>query len=169
MLIDTSLLSETEQRFADRQTKREEGVRLIRAGNLLQADSPERVQARLNRLGIDRRVAERVAGTQTGLWEETKRRIVDSAEQAPDGNALPPSTFLLDPDTFFLTSQSLDFTLIAVNRQAAEGTGDLEEIGGSRLVEAEGKVINGEYATIVQHPNGQPKQIALRKNQIIDV
>jgi len=32
MLIDTSLLSETEQRFADRQTKREEGVRLIRAG-----------------------------------------------------------------------------------------------------------------------------------------
>jgi len=63
----------------------------------------------------------------------------------------------------------LDFTLIAVNRQAAEGTVDLEEIGWSRLIEAEGKVINGEFVTIVQHPNGQPKQIALRENQIIDV
>lgn len=282
MLIDTSLLSETEQRFAERQTTREEGARLIRAGNLLQADSPARVQARLNRLGIDRRVAERVAGTGTGLWNEAKRRILDNAEQAkasgsteqekaeavtaetlgiepgamppaememnelllerivgrndllgiaymdrglaasrtvgcvrlfdngrcvgsgtgfmvspqllmtnnhvledaamgrqarvvfnfqddPDGNALPPMTFLLDPDRFFLTSHPLDFTLIAVSRQAGEGTVELEEIGWSRLIEAEGKVINGEYVTIVQHPNGQPKQIALRENQIIDV
>lgn len=82
MLIGTTLLSETERRFAERQRTREEGVRLIRAGNLLQADSPERVQARLKRLGIDRRVAERVAGTQTGLWNEAKRRIADSAELA---------------------------------------------------------------------------------------
>jgi hypothetical protein len=36
MLIDTTLLSETEQRFAERQITREEGVRLIRTGNLLQ-------------------------------------------------------------------------------------------------------------------------------------
>ncbi|MBX3331697.1 MAG: endonuclease [Nitrospira sp.] len=282
MLIDTTLLSETEQRFAERQTTREEGIRLIHTGNLLQADSPDRVQARLKRLGIDRRVVEQVAATKTGLWNEAKRGIVDSAEQVtapgsteqekvgavmaetlgiepgvmgpaemevnelllervvgrndllgiaymdrglaasrtvgclrifnngrcvgsgtgfmvsprllltnnhviedaamgrqarvvfnfqddPDGNALPPITFSLDPDTFFLTSQPLDFTLIAVGRPAAEGTVALEEIGWSRLIETEGKIINGEYVTIIQHPNGQPKQIALRENQIIDV
>jgi endonuclease G len=282
MLIDTTVLSETERRFAARQTTREEGIRLVHAGHLLQADSPERVRARLNRLGIDRRVAERLAGTQAGLWNEAKRRIADSAERAkapgsteqekayavmaealgiepgamrpgemelnelllerivgrndllsiaymdrglaasrtvgcvrlfdngrgvgsgtgfmvsprllltnnhvledaamgrqarvvfnfqddPEGNALPPITFSLDPDTFFLTNRPLDFTLIAVGRPAAEGAVDLEEIGWSRLIETEGKVINGEYVTIVQHPNGQPKQIALRENQIIDV
>ena len=46
MLIDTTVLSETERRFAERQTTREDSVRLIRAEHLLQADSPERVQAR---------------------------------------------------------------------------------------------------------------------------
>jgi len=78
-----------------------------------------------------------------------------------DGNALPPATFSLDPDAFFLTSQPLVFTLIAVGRLATEGLFDLEEIGWSRLIEAEGKAINGEYVAIIQHPNGQPKQIAL--------
>lgn len=228
MLIDPSLLSETEQRFAERQATREEGVRLIRAGNLLQADSPDRVQARLNRLGIDRRVAERMVVSKAGRWNEARRGIVDSIEQAkvpgstdqekaeavmaetlglepevtgpakmdvnelllerivgrndllgiaymdrglaasrtvgcvrlfdngrcvgsgtgfmvspqllmtnnhvleeaaigrqarvvfnfqddPDGNTLPPMTFSLDPDRFFLTNHPLDFTLIAVS------------------------------------------------------
>lgn len=273
MLFDTTFLSETEQRFAERQTTREKNGRLVRAGNLLRADKPERVQARLKRLGIDRRVAERVVGTKVGIWNEAKRRIADRTEQGkvygvmaealeiepgalrpaeieinelllerivgrtdlldiaymdrglaagrtvgcirlfdngrcvgsgtgfmvsprllmtnnhvlddritarqarvvfnfqddPDGNALPPITFSLDPDAFFLTSQPLDFTLIAVGRPAAEGTVGLDEIGWSRLIEDEGKVINGEYVTIIQHPHGRPKQIALRENQILDV
>lgn len=282
MLIATSLLSETEQRFTERQATREEGVRLIRTGRLLQADSPERVQARLSRLGINRRVANLVAGTKAGLGNGRQRRIIDSVERPnasdsmeqekayavmgealgiesstispterdinelllerivgrtdllgvaymdrglaasrtvgcvrlfengrflgsgtgfmvsprllltnhhvlaeatlgrqarvifnfqddPDGNALLPVTVSFDPDAFFLTNQPLDFTLIAVAPPETEGTVDFEQIGWSRLIEAEGKVINGEYVTIVQHPNGQPKQIALRENQIIDV
>ncbi|MGC4098499.1 MAG: trypsin-like peptidase domain-containing protein [Nitrospira sp.] len=87
----------------------------------------------------------------------------------PDGNALLPITVSFDPDAFFLTNQPLDFTLIAVAPPETEGTVDFEQIGWSRLIEGEGKVINGEYVTIVQHPNGQPKQISLRENQIIDV
>lgn len=82
MPLSATLLSETEQRFAERQAAREERIRLIRAGNILQADSPERVRARLNRLGIDRRVAERVVGMKTGFWDEAKRRIAVSAERA---------------------------------------------------------------------------------------
>ncbi len=282
MLIDTTLLGETEQRFAERRTAREEGIRLIHAGKLLQADSPKRVRARLNRLGIDRRVAEQVVAAQAGLGNEAKRgrvgnakrtqapdstehrkvyavtaetlgiepgamhpaelkinelllervigrndllsvsymdrglaasrtvgcvrlfdngqfvgsgtgfmvsprllltnnhviedaaigrqaRVVFNFQDDPEGNALPPTTFSLDPDTFFLTNHPLDFTLIAVSPLAAEGMIDLQQIGWSRLIEAEGKAINGEYVTIIQHPNGQPKQIALRENQIIDV
>ena len=96
-------------------------------------------------------------------------RVVFNFQDDPDGNALPLITFSLDPNIFFLTSHPLDFTLIAVSRQATERTVDLEEIGWSRLIEAEGKVITGEYVTIVQYSNGQLKQIALRENQIIDV
>ena len=45
MLFDTTFLSETEQRFAERQTTREKNGRLVRAGNLLRADKPERVHS----------------------------------------------------------------------------------------------------------------------------
>ncbi len=30
-------------------------------------------------------------------------------------------------------------------------------------------MIKGEYVNIVQHPNGEPKQVALRENQIVDL
>jgi V8-like Glu-specific endopeptidase len=30
------------------------------------------------------------------------------------------------------------------------------------------KAIVGEYVNVVQHPNGEPKQLALRENQIVD-
>ena len=30
-------------------------------------------------------------------------------------------------------------------------------------------MIKGEYVNIVQHPNGEPKQLALRENQLVDV
>jgi hypothetical protein len=37
------------------------------------------------------------------------------------------------------------------------------------LSAAEGKLIVGEYVSIIQHPSGERKQVALRENQVIDV
>jgi len=40
------------------------------------------------------------------------------------------------------------------------------EFGYLRLFGSTGKIARGEYATIVQHPNGRQKHIAIRNNKI---
>lgn len=288
MIRGEQLLTETERRYAQRQTEREKNVQAIRAGNILQSDTPDRVRARLKRLGISERLVEAVSTMQRGIvagdvskavvelgkrrgatgqaagssrqesdasWRDQKpavgtlplsgtipgqdfsdilferiigrndllgisymdlglrasravgcvrlfqngrhigsgtgfmvsprllltnnhvlenaeagreARLVFNFQDDSEGNTQPTVTFALDPERFFLTSKPLDFSLIAVSERSVEGRG-IEEFGWLRLIEDEGKVINGEYVTIVQHPNGQPKQIALRENQIIDM
>lgn len=288
MVHPTQILSETEQRYMERRVEREKGLQAIRAGHLLQADTPKRVRARLRRLGMDERIVEAVLAARPGTaaedvshavvelsrrreakyralvfsepdglapWREqgpatdtvppqgpilgqdvndvlferiigrndllgisymdrglrasravgcirlfhngrhigsgtgfmvsptlllTNHHVLTDAASGRDarvafdfqddseGRALPTVTFALAPERFFLTDPTLDFSLIAVAERSAEGRG-IEEFGWLRLIEDEGKVINGEYVTIVQHPNGQPKQIALRENHIIDM
>ncbi|HEY6804205.1 MAG TPA: trypsin-like peptidase domain-containing protein [Pyrinomonadaceae bacterium] len=88
------------------------------------------------------------------------------------GRLLPTSVFALAPEVFFTTSEGLDFTLVAVKEKAREGSGDLSELrlfGWNKLIEEEGKAILGEYLNIIQHPNGEPKQLALRENQFVDL
>src|SRR6185295_4321810 len=88
------------------------------------------------------------------------------------GRPLPTSVFELDPNAFFITDTALDFTLVAVKEKAREANGDLGELrffGWNRLIEDEGKAILGEYMNIIQHPNGEPKQLALRDNQFVDL
>lgn len=88
------------------------------------------------------------------------------------GRPLPTSVFELDPNLFFITDTTLDFTLVAVKEKARDANGDLGELrffGWNRLIEDEGKAILGEYMNIIQHPNGEPKQLALRDNQFVDL
>lgn len=47
--------------------------------------------------------------------------------------------------------------------------GDLASFGFNRTISAEGKAIAGDFVTIVQHPEGQKKQVTLRDNRIVDV
>ncbi|RSN64387.1 DNA/RNA non-specific endonuclease [Actinomadura sp. WAC 06369] len=82
-----------------------------------------------------------------------------------DGRPLAPRTFPLDPDRFFVADAGLDFALVAVTSPP----GGLEAYGHNRLVEAEGKAIIGEFVTIIQHPRGDKKQVALRENKIVDI
>jgi endonuclease G, mitochondrial len=82
-----------------------------------------------------------------------------------DGRPLQPRVFDLDPDRFFLADEERDFALVAVRATPAE----LARFGFNRLIEAEGKAIIGEFVTIVQHPGGEKKQIALRENKIVDI
>jgi endonuclease G len=86
-------------------------------------------------------------------------------EDGIDGQPLQPRRFPLDPATFFLADQELDFALVAV----AASPQELAPFGFNRAIAAEGKAIAGDFVTIVQHPSGQKKQVALRDNRIVDV
>jgi endonuclease G len=85
-----------------------------------------------------------------------------------DGNLLSPVDFTLDPDVFYLTSPSkdLDFTLVAVRETAGSGA-QLADFGFKPLVALADEVLAGESVTIIQHPGGEPKQIALRENFVM--
>ena len=84
------------------------------------------------------------------------------------GELLPVVQFRLEPQTFFATSpaKELDFTIVAVAEKADDGT-SLTSFGYKPLHAMEGEILAGESVTIIQHPNGEPKQIALRENLVL--
>jgi V8-like Glu-specific endopeptidase len=86
----------------------------------------------------------------------------------PDGIDSTAIAFAFQPDVFFLTSESLDFTLVAVEPTNADGV-TARSRSWNPLIEQTGKVIVGERVNVIQHPGGQPQQLALRENQIVDL
>lgn len=84
------------------------------------------------------------------------------------GRLSPAVVFDLDPEAFYLADPDLDFALVAVRERSASGA-PLADFGWSRLIAQQGKVLLGEAVNIVQHPNGEPKQIALRANRVVDL
>jgi endonuclease G, mitochondrial len=86
-------------------------------------------------------------------------------EDGVDGQPLKPVAFPLDPTTFFLADEKLDFALVAVGGSPQ----DLAAFGCNPPIAAQGKAIAGDFITIVQHPEGQKKQVALRDNRVVDV
>ncbi len=126
-----------------------------------------------------------VAGYGTGVMVSsrlllTNNHVLESAETAAasraefdyetddDGRLRRAVRFGLDPDAFFVTDPGLDYTLVAVDTVSADGQ-PLARYAWIPLIEEQGKVIKGEYVNIVQHPNGEPKQVALRENQVVDL
>ncbi|GAA3367599.1 hypothetical protein GCM10020367_66330 [Streptomyces sannanensis] len=101
--------------------------------------------------------------------EEAGRSVVAFGLQAGiDGRPLVPAVFQLEPQRFFVTHRDLDFSVVAVAERGAQGEA-LSSFGWLALSGAQGKVILGELVNIIQHPRGEPKQVALRENQIVDV
>jgi endonuclease G len=106
----------------------------------------------------------------------TNHHVLDTAQTAAtsqvefdyqdgiDGKLLNVTTFGLDPHRFFLADEALDFAIVAVRAGAEE----LAPFGFNRLIKSDGKVLVGEFVTIVQHPRGEKKQVALRENRVID-
>jgi endonuclease G, mitochondrial len=86
-------------------------------------------------------------------------------EDGVDGRPLLSVLFPLDPAGFFLADETLDFALVAVG----SGERPLSDFGFNPLIPAEGKAIAGDFVSIVQHPRGEKKQVALRDNRIVDV
>ncbi|MGE2731259.1 endonuclease [Mycolicibacterium vaccae] len=104
-----------------------------------------------------------------GSVDESVNSYVEFDYQAGvDGAPLVPAAFALAPQEFFCTDKELDFTVVAVTARNPHGQ-ELAHYGWLRLMAAEGKAIVGELMNIVQHPNGEPKQLALRENKLVDV
>lgn len=79
--------------------------------------------------------------------------------------------FRLLPNEFFLTSVTcddlnLDYTIVAVEPVNSEG----EELAGRGfipLVSTLGDLTVLEWANVIQHPGGDPQQVALRDNKVV--
>jgi hypothetical protein len=74
------------------------------------------------------------------------------------GQLLPSANYHCRPETFFMTDPTLDYALVAV-----EGDPGLR-FGVIAVVPVELAV--GAGVNIIQHPGGQPKQIALVDNEV---
>ncbi len=152
------------------------GVNYLEFG-LTSARSVCRIQVR-NKSG-------RVLGYGTGFMVSpslmlTNNHVLDSEDNSlrsladfnfeDDVQFLPKDfkTFPLNPERFFYTNAELDFTLVAVQPRALDGT-ELSAFGCLRLRDESGKALLGEYVTIIQHPEGGTKQITIRENQVVDL
>ncbi|MFP1624043.1 endonuclease [Streptomyces sp. 5K101] len=100
--------------------------------------------------------------------DANRSRVAFAFQDGVDGGPLVPAVFALEPQRFFVTDRALDYSLVAVAPRGTQGEA-LSSFGRLVLSEAQGKVIIGEFVNIIQHPRGEPKQIALRDNQIVDV
>jgi V8-like Glu-specific endopeptidase len=95
---------------------------------------------------------------------QARRSVVEfNYQESASGEMQNSEVVELEPETLFLADADLDYALIAV---AAEP--GLEAYGWLPLISDLGKVLVGETVNIIQHPNGEPKQLAIRHNQVVD-
>ncbi|PTT68410.1 trypsin-like serine peptidase [Arthrobacter sp. HMWF013] len=99
-------------------------------------------------------------------------RLEFNFQNGLSGLPLTTSQFDLEPDTFFRTDAGLDVTIVAVAAQSRpDGTTasvPLAGFGFNRTTKDQGKILLGESINIIQHPEGQEKQLALQQNELID-
>ena len=86
-----------------------------------------------------------------------------------EGRPLRPTPFSLRPERLFMTSVERDFSVVAVAEASLDGAAQLNDFGHLPLVSAVGKVAEGEWLTIIQHPGGELKQLCVRENQLIKI
>ncbi|WP_135228515.1 endonuclease [Deinococcus fonticola] len=237
MDVPSDVLADTQARFVRRNPEREDHLQRLNVGGPLAAESPERVEARLTRVGVPmpdaraiveghrplqdvtarlpeetRLTVERVLGANdlvnvayldlaraasravgrivlrdnrgrvmgfgTGWLCSphailTNHHVLEAAATAKnsviefdyelkaDGTLRERITLPLDPDALFLTSEKLDYSLVAVK-------GETSAFGWLPLFGSADKNVLGEALSIVQHPSGEPKQVALRENRLVD-
>ncbi|MFM7264459.1 MAG: trypsin-like peptidase domain-containing protein [Cyanobium sp.] len=95
---------------------------------------------------------------------QAKRSMVEfNFQESANAEMMPSRTFALAPSTLFLSDADLDYALVAVAADA-----QLRTYGWLPLIEEQGKLLVGETVNIIQHPNGEPKQLAIRNNQVVD-
>ncbi len=86
-----------------------------------------------------------------------------------NSHPINPASFGFEPDELFITSKAMDFTVVFVNGHSFDSRVSLADFGKLKLIEEIGKLQVGERVSIIQHPNGERKQVALRNNEVIDI
>lgn len=79
------------------------------------------------------------------------------------------SIFTINPRNFYHANDALDFALVAIEPKARSGDKRLSDYGFLRLNPTVAKINEREFVSIVQHPSGLPKQVALRENQLLSI
>jgi endonuclease G len=139
---------------------------------------------------VARIVIPRVEGNRTGYatgfmvspdllltnWHVLKTEQIASLASAQFGYQADPSgaeristTFALRPDRFFLVNEHLDYCLVGVDPTTQKGPSALGSFGWLRLNPQLGKVDYGQWASIIQHPGAQLKQLAIRENAFFPI
>jgi endonuclease G, mitochondrial len=93
-------------------------------------------------------------------------------ERDANGKRKTSHRFRLDPASTFITSDKnkLDYTLVAVMPESDdERSVQIGEFGFLRLEPGIHKVGEGEFVTIIQHPNGDEKFISIRENKVLQI
>jgi endonuclease G len=110
----------------------------------------------------------------------TNNHVIPSADAARDSvvefdyevgiDGLPRevSRFRLAPDRCFVTraEDDLDFTLVALGSRIS-GPGTPAAFGCCPLVATDDRHVLGEFVNLVQHPEGDYKQVVLRENRLV--
>jgi endonuclease G len=89
-------------------------------------------------------------------------------ERDVQGRLLKSSIFSFRPDIFFYTNDDLDLTVVVVNNLDLEQTINISSYAYLPLISQLGKIATGEALSIIQHPGGQEKRIAIRENLLIE-
>ena len=96
----------------------------------------------------------------------SRARVEFAFEADANGNERTPTWFSFRPQ-FFVNNKDLDYCLVAVDPASQQGPETLESFGWLRLNPQLGKTDYGQFLSIIQHPNGQSKQAAIRENQLL--
>jgi endonuclease G, mitochondrial len=89
-------------------------------------------------------------------------------EESVENEINPGVVFNLEPGAFFYANKDLDFAIVAVSPVSQDGQHPLIDYGFLPLLDVPGKHLIPEQVNIIQHPNGEKKQLALRENEIVD-
>lgn len=84
------------------------------------------------------------------------------------GKPCPTYAFQFDPAAFFYSDAKLDFAVVAVKDNVFPNGIQLKALGFNPLNEIVGKVDAKEFLSIIQHPGGEIKQVAIRENELLD-
>lgn len=83
------------------------------------------------------------------------------------GKKTSSDEFALDPDACYFTDETLDFAVVAVGANVSGTKARLADFGFLPLDATPGKTLDGQHLTIIQHPSGERKQLAIRENQLL--